>query len=173
VVARASVYEAGTFQIAHLDGIITGVTYLDRRVATMHANRWVVEVDPSPASAAAMEWCATHVGEGGEVIAVGSLTTFQEFVLSVPPSDLTTWQRDIRYALDHQRTAPLRTHGVAYRTRLEEGAPWRTALDVAEAERADAIVVGHESHGLAFGSRDVQRLMDHANVPVIVVPHRS
>ena len=139
----------------------------------MNANRWVVEVDPSPASAAAVEWCATHIGADGEVIAVGSLTKFQEFVLAVPPSDLTTWENDIRYALDHQRTAPLRAHGVTYRTRLEEGAPWRTVLDVAEAEHADAIVVGHESRGLAFGSRDVQRLMDHASVPVIVVPHRA
>jgi nucleotide-binding universal stress UspA family protein len=139
----------------------------------MRTHRVVVEVDPSPASASAVQWCADHSDSDDEVIAVASLSNFQELVLSIPPADLDTVRRDIRYVLDHQRTAPLRARGVRYHTRLEEGVPWRAVLDVADAEHADAVVVGHRGHTHGLGSREVQRLVDHSTVPVIVVPYRS
>ena len=139
----------------------------------MRQHRVVVEVDPSPASASAVRWCADHSDTGDEVIAVASLSNFQELVLSIPPADLDTVRRDIRYVLDHQRTEPLRARGVRYHTRLEDGASWRAVLDVADAEHADAVVVGHRGHAHGLGSREVQRLVDHSTVPVIVVPYRS
>ena len=137
----------------------------------MELHRMIVEVDGSPESAAAVEWCAEHAGSGDEVIAVAALSFFGEMALAVP-ADLDNAKTDIRHALDHRWIEPLRARSVPYRTRLEDGKPWKAVLRVAEAENADAIVVGQ--HRAKFLSQiwesPTDRIVHHSDLPVIVVP---
>lgn len=137
----------------------------------MRLHRLVVEVDGTPESTAAVTWCAEHAAEGDEVIAVAALSFFGEMALAIP-ADLDNAKADIRDALHHRWTEPLRAHSVKYRTRLEDGKPWKAVLHVAEIEDADAIVVGqHRAHFLSqIWDSPSERLIHQSDVPVIVVP---
>lgn len=137
----------------------------------MKMHRLVVEVDGSPESQAAVTWCAEQAAEGDEVIVVAALSFFGEMALAIP-ADLDNAKADIRDALQHRWTEPLRARSVQYRTRLEDGKPWKAVLHVAEHEEADAIVVGqHRTSILAkIWDSPSERLIHHSEIPVIVVP---
>jgi nucleotide-binding universal stress UspA family protein len=139
----------------------------------MEMRRLVVEVDMSPESAAAVDWCAEHASNLDEVVAVVAMEPMGQLMLSFPPSELGYWREQVQDALDRHETESLRAHGVPYRTRIEDGTAWRALTRVAEAEHADAIVVGRRSDGMRshLGLDEADRLVHHSAVPVIVIPY--
>ncbi len=138
----------------------------------MDLHRIIVEVDGSPESFAAVEWCAEHAGADDEVVAVAAMSLVGQLALTMPPSDLSYWQEGTRAALEGSMTAPLRRHHVRYRTRIESGTPWKCIIDAAENEHADAIVLGRHHSRLAemLSGAGTNKVVQRSTVPVIIVP---
>ena len=139
----------------------------------MDFHRFIIEVDGSPETEVAVEWCARYAGPKDEVIVVAALSGTAEFALGFPPSNLGYWKKDVERGLEHGWTQRLRDHGITYRTRLVEHAPWKALTSVAGSEFADAIVIGnHRHHWLATTSK-MDKVLHHSPIPVIVVPSES
>lgn len=136
----------------------------------MKFHRLIVEVDGSRESAAAVQWCADHTDAGDEVIATAAMSLFGELMLSMPPSDLLSWQGEVRHGLEHAWTEPLRERKVLHHVRMDTGTPWKALLEAAAAERAEAIVVGQHRGHLFNMSNESDRIAHHSSIPVIVVP---
>lgn len=135
-------------------------------------NTIVVGVDGSPGSARALHWAISRADEpDAEIVAVYGLRPLAEFVLDIPPFDPQELDR-LRYALDHQWTAPLAEAGSRYRTELVEAEPVDAVLDAAD-RHDDTIVLGAQGHG-GFVDRLLggvtYKVAHRARQPVVIVP---
>ncbi len=64
------------------------------------------------------------------------------------------------------------TEGALIKTRLEEGAPDKKIVEVAEEERCDIIIMGMKKRNWLrklFGDNTVEKVINHAPCPVFVV----
>lgn len=133
----------------------------------------LVGVDGSPYARRALDWAlALAAGVDAEVIAVHALGLLADLGGETPvPSQ--THRREVQRMLDEQWGAPLGRDGRRGRCLLVDGNPVTALLAVAEEHGADLIVVGSRGHGgfpgLQLGSTSHQ-LVQHADVPVVVVP---
>ncbi len=139
----------------------------------MQMQRFVVEVDGSPETDAAVRWCAEHATADDEVVVVAALSMTGEFVLGFPPSNLDYWRTNVRESLESRWVAPLLDAKIPVRTRLIEETPWKAVLEAADEEQADAIVMGQHRHRLLSGSSDMEKVIHHATRPVIVIPEAA
>lgn len=137
--------------------------------------RMVVGVDSSQASARGVRWAAdVAVDTGAEVVAVHALGLLAH--LGPDPDDATPSQShrdEVRRRFEGEWCAGLQRADVAHECRLVEGSPVIALLDTAARVGADLIVVGRRGAGgfpgLQLGSTSLQ-LVEHAEVPVVVVP---
>ncbi|HLI72662.1 MAG TPA: universal stress protein [Acidimicrobiales bacterium] len=137
--------------------------------------RVVVGVDGSQASARGVRWAADIASDtGAEVVAVHVLGLLAH--LGPDPDDATPSQShrdEVRHRFEEEWCTGLRQAGVAHECRLVEGSPVVALLDTAAQVEADLIVVGRRGAGgfpgLQLGSTSLQ-LVEHAQVPVVVVP---
>jgi nucleotide-binding universal stress UspA family protein len=130
----------------------------------------VVGVDGSPASLAAVEWCATLAPLlHADVIAVFAETPFAEWI---PRSDPKSWYQRAQRSLQ-EWTTPLRAPSVASETRIVEHQGGRALLELANNGTTDLLVVGKRGQGgftdLLLGSTAL-KLLHHSSVPVVLVP---
>lgn len=145
----------------------------------MEFKRVLVGVDGSPAAAAAAQWAAEAVKEGGEVIAVhatGSALIGQAAASAATGLGMfphAASRKDEARRMLEQWCECFRDTGVTYRPIVSHADPVKALLDTARHEDADVIVIGHRG-GSGFVHRLVQglsdHLIDHANRPVVVVP---
>lgn len=126
----------------------------------------VVGVDGSAANAAALTW-ASNVAEsaGGRVLAVFAFDP-NDLMSTLPPGEHPHAEK-IRAEVDAVATAPVELV-------LEEAHPVAALIDVAQREKAAAIVVGTRGRGGFAGLRTghiPRELIDHSPTPVVIVPH--
>jgi nucleotide-binding universal stress UspA family protein len=142
-------------------------------------NRILVGVNSSGAATAALRWAAGAVDEGGEIVAVhasgaaliGQAAASAATGLGMFPN-LKGRKEEAGRALEGW-CLPLQEAGVTYRTVVSDTDPVRALLQTARREQADLIVIGHQCdsgfvHRLVQGLSD--HLIDHAKLPVVVVP---
>jgi nucleotide-binding universal stress UspA family protein len=135
----------------------------------------VVGADGSEGSRRALDWTALVAEEAdSQVLAVHVLTYYRELLRDVTPDTMRTWRRDLEEELRSQWVEPLITSGVDFRTRVVEGeSPAEGLLEVADAERANLVIVGAQGHG-GFADRMLggvsYRVTHRARRPVVVVP---
>ena len=133
----------------------------------------VLGLDGSKGSESACRWCAgLALMSGAQVVAVHGLGALPEFVLSLPPSRLGPWKRELQEAI-HRWCEPLRAAGVPHREELVEHNPVEAVLGVADKENADMILVGAQGdggpvHRLLGGV--TYKIAHHAHRPVVIVP---
>lgn len=133
--------------------------------------RVVLGVDGSPASAAAVEWCAEVAGAvAAEVVAV----TVEEPIAEWTPNwDERNWRRDAERSL-HAWATPLAEAHVAVETiPAEHLYPADGLLGVAAARGADLLVIGTRGAGgflgLRFGGL-AMKVLHRASLPLVLVP---
>jgi nucleotide-binding universal stress UspA family protein len=155
--------------LAHHTGGPLAIVPLDGADADI--GRIVLGVDGSEGSAAAVSWCAAVAPAlGAEVFAVCALE----------PRARRTFKGDGRWrdaaeaAISSEWVAPLRTAGIAVRTRVVDDAhPLAALADAAAEENADLLIVGtrglSEIGGVRLGRLPLQ-LVHHTRVPVVLVP---
>jgi len=137
----------------------------------MSVRRVLVAVDDSEGAARAVRFVATVAGPlGAEVLAVHALGLLAEIGDHAVPAQ--THRAEVAAMLEGW-ASPLAEAGVAYRCLLVDGNPVQALLAVAEQEAADVVVVGKRARagvpGLQLGSTS-QQLVQHAPIPVVVVP---
>jgi nucleotide-binding universal stress UspA family protein len=106
-------------------------------------------------------------------VVVAALSGSGEFLLGFPPSSLDYWKHDVQHGLEHGWTEQLREHKISHRTKLVEDTPWKALLSAAEAEGADAVVIGQHRHGALTGGSEMDKVIRHTHLPVIVIPDGS
>ena len=131
----------------------------------------VVGVDGSEDARRALEWAAEMAGAvGARVVAVHALGLLAHLDEGAVPS--ASHRRQVEDALE-QWCEPLRRAGVEHRCLLLDGNPVTALLGEAGREEGVLIVVGSRGRGgfpgLQLGSTSHQ-LVQHAHVPVVVVP---
>ncbi len=138
--------------------------------ARAHPGTIVVGIDGSPASAAAVRWCAqVAAAVSARVVAV---TAFEPLLKTITDTDLSSDRRPIEHHVE-QWIQPLRDAGIEVETRLVRDVHPVTALTDAARDQAQLVVVG--SHGLGgfsgmrLGGVAVQ-LVHHTELPVVVIP---
>lgn len=138
--------------------------------ARAHPGTIVVGIDGSPASAAAVRWCAElAVAVSARVIAV---TAFEPLLATITDHDLDEDHHPIEHHLQRW-IEPLRAAGVEVETHLLRDVHPVAAITDAARGAAQLVVVG--SHGLGgfsgmrLGGVAVQ-LVHHTELPVVVVP---
>ncbi|HYA67666.1 MAG TPA: universal stress protein [Acidimicrobiales bacterium] len=136
------------------------------------SHRIVVAVDGSEGAARAVRFLAEVAAElGAEVIAVHALGLLTH--VGGPDAVPAQSHHQEVAALLSRWAAPLDDAGVSYRCHLVEGNPVQALLAAAREEDADMIVVGKRASGgvpgLQLGSTS-QQLVQHASIPVVVVP---
>jgi nucleotide-binding universal stress UspA family protein len=145
--------------------------------------RIVVGVDGSGGAARAVAWSARLArATGAEVVAVHAIGT-PIFLDGYPfgagwvPDDRwlvawKEWRERTHEILEQQWCRALAQAGVHYRAETIEGGP-KALIDLADADDADAIVVGRRGRGgfaeLVLGSFS-HHLVHHSRRPVVVVP---
>jgi nucleotide-binding universal stress UspA family protein len=144
----------------------------------MELRRVLVGVDGKDAANAAIRWAAKAVSEGGELIvlhATGTALISQAARsaatgLGIFPHE-SNERRELQRMVD-QWCLPLQEAGIGYRTVISTFDPVKALIDQARKEKVDLIVIGHQGtgvlHRLVQGLSD--HLIDHAKVPVVVVP---
>lgn len=139
----------------------------------MTVRRIVLGIDGSENSAHATEWAAELAARlDATVVAVHAAGLLAHLApdVTVPSA---THKEELREAFEDRWCAPLRTSGVPYLTRLEEGPPTMVLLRVADEEDADLIILGTRgmggAPGLLLGSTSHQ-VVQLASRPVTVVP---
>jgi nucleotide-binding universal stress UspA family protein len=139
----------------------------------MTVRRMLVAVDDSAGSARAVRFVASIAEPlGAEVLAVHALGLLAEIGDHAVPAQT---HRDEVAAMLEEWAAPLADAGVDVRCLLVDGNPVQALLAAAADEEADVIVVGKRAGagvpGLQLGSTS-QQLVQHAPIPVVVVPER-
>ena len=144
----------------------------------MELRRVLVGVDGKDAANAALRWAAKAVGDGGELVVVhatgtaliGQAARSAATGLGIFPHE-SNGRVELQRMVD-QWCLPLQESGVAYRTVVSGSDPVKALIDHAQKENVDLIVIGHQGsgvlHRLVQGLSD--HLIDHAKVPVVVVP---
>jgi nucleotide-binding universal stress UspA family protein len=135
-----------------------------------HPGTIVVGVDGSPASAAAVRFCAEVATKASaKVIAV---TAFEPFLEWVPDSDTRSWRRTLEGHLDHW-AEPLRAAKLDVELKIVRDVHPVAAIGDLARDRAQLIVVGTHGRGgfsgMRLGGVAVQ-LVHHAVLPVVLVP---
>jgi nucleotide-binding universal stress UspA family protein len=138
--------------------------------AREHPGTIVVGIDGSPASAAAVRWCAALAAAvSARVVAV---TAFEPLLATITDRDLDEDRQPIEHHLQRW-IEPFRAAGVDVETRLLRDVHPVAAIADAAHGVAQLVVVG--SHGLGgfsgmrLGGVAVQ-LVHHTELPVVVVP---
>jgi len=137
----------------------------------MSVRRILVAVDDSEGAARAVRFVASVAGPlGAEVLAVHALGLLAE--IGDRPVPAQTHRAEVAAMLE-EWASPLAAAGVAYRCLLVDGNPVQALLSAAEQEAADVVVVGKRARagvpGIQLGSTS-QQLVQHAPIPVVVVP---
>ena len=134
--------------------------------------RVLVAVDDSEGAARAVRFAASVAGAlDAEVLAVHALGLLAEIGGDhVVPAQ--AHRSEVAAQLERW-AAPLAEAGVPHRRLLVDGNPVQAVLAVAEQEAVDILVVGKRASagvpGLQLGSTS-QQLVQHAHIPVVVVP---
>ncbi len=135
--------------------------------------RVVVAIDGSAAANRAVHWCSERAATLGlEIIVVHAVSDVGEWLMSIVQIDFRQIERERRGLLDGPWTAPLRTAGVPYRTRLVVGDPIRSVLAAADEEAADLIVIGKTGHGpsdFLLGAT-AMKLAHRTTRPLLLIP---
>lgn len=136
-------------------------------------NTVVLGLDGTEASRAAVRWCAANLEPGCTVVAVCGIRNFGELVMSIPPFDGAVIERKIGDRLRRDWCQPLYQAGLHCRTRLLHRAQADAVLEEASSMHADVVVVGVELHhgiGAAFRRGDLDKVIQRAPCPVLLVP---
>lgn len=143
----------------------------------MSLDRLVVGLDGSAGATHALEWCIDlAVDLEVEVLAVHALSPLAELGMALPPFDSDEWREHATEQFRDVWCQPLRDADVPHRTMVLDDYPVPALTHTAESRHADMIVVGAHGHG---GLRDrvtggvSLKLVQQADVPVVVVPPRS
>jgi nucleotide-binding universal stress UspA family protein len=139
----------------------------------------LVGVDRGEASTRAVEFATDRAKRNGWEILLVHVINWSPYAMMTPTENEQRHrdrQREIEYATE-QIIAPMRAivdgAGVPVRTEVRHGKPSDTLIDLAEANDVVHIIVGRlGDSGLReaiFGSV-ASRLVQHASVPVTVVP---
>jgi nucleotide-binding universal stress UspA family protein len=144
----------------------------------MTTRHFVVGLDGSPGSVAAVHWCATIAPLlDADVTAVYALSPMVSFVPqpmgpALPPTYDETLRSRLATSLE-EWCAPLRDAGVPYTAHIVDGSPAESLMRLADQVDADLLVVGRRGHGgfteLLLGSVP-HHLTHHCGRPVLVVP---
>jgi NADH:ubiquinone oxidoreductase subunit F (NADH-binding)/nucleotide-binding universal stress UspA family protein len=140
--------------------------------STASVDRVVVGVDGSPASAAAISWCADLVADAGaEVTAVCAFDPHRRWGARHDPG---AWRAAAEEAISTMWTAPLRDAGVEVRIAVVEDKHPLAALESAATDaKAGLFVVGTRGlstvGGLRLGRLPLQ-LVHRTQLPVVLVP---
>jgi NADH:ubiquinone oxidoreductase subunit F (NADH-binding) len=139
--------------------------------AATDVDRIVLGIDGSTGSAAAVLWCAdVAAAVGAEVLAVCAVEPRARPIFKGDGR----WREAAEAAISSEWVAPLRTAGVAVRTRVVDGAhPLAALASAAAEENAGLLVVGtrglSEIGGVRLGRLPLQ-LVHHTHLPVVLVP---
>lgn len=140
--------------------------------------KMIVGVDGSPASARAVEWCATHgEGMGAEVVAVHSIempvyaaSGFGAVPLPVSPEPD---REQLRNLIETEWCLSLTKERVPFRVVVMDGPPAASIIALAVREDADLVVTGRRGRGgfaeLLLGST-THHLSHHLDRPLVIVP---
>jgi nucleotide-binding universal stress UspA family protein len=136
----------------------------------MTLQRIVVGVDGSEGSQRALTWSADLAGpDGAQVVAVHVVPQLWLVQLNAMQVKTKELMADLRSKLVGEWTEELRQRGVHYVTEFLHGTPDAEILAMARSRHADLVVIGgSHHHGLLGGT--AHRIVNHATVPVLVVP---
>jgi nucleotide-binding universal stress UspA family protein len=138
------------------------------------AEKIVVGLDGSPGSARALSWVVAHAhGQDTHVVAVDAVRPLGEFLLDLPGAGVDNWREKLRLELEQDWCKPLADAGISYRAVTIDESPVAALTKIADAEKADMIVVGSEGHGSLAGRvlGSVSYGIAHtAHHPVVIVP---
>jgi nucleotide-binding universal stress UspA family protein len=138
------------------------------------AEKIVVGLDGSAGSALALSWVVAHAhGHETHVVAVDAIRPLGEFLLDLPGTGVDDWREKLRWQLEQEWCKPLADAGISYRALTVDESPVAALCQIADAEKADMIVVGSEGHGSLAGRvlGSVSYGIAHtAHHPVVIVP---
>jgi nucleotide-binding universal stress UspA family protein len=130
--------------------------------------------DDSPAARAAMRWTIAYASERERSVRVlNVIPSLTEWELAAIQVDTNPLRQRLETLLRTDWTAPLRSAGVPYRTKLKEGRPAEVILKTARKTNAQLIVIGMTERGLLHElvlGATVRRVMHQALRPVVAVP---
>jgi hypothetical protein len=132
----------------------------------------VVNVDGSPASKAAVAWCAEHLPADTVVVAICAISVASEFAMSVPPMPSDSENR-IEDVFRREWCQPLIDAGVDVQPKLVHEADAHALLDAAQSETPGALVLGKEPHHTLadlFEAAPLHRIVHRMPCPLIIVP---
>ena len=135
-------------------------------------NKVVVSVDGSPASHAAVRWCAEHLPSGTTVVAICGISLVSEFAMSVPPLPSDSENR-IEDVFRNQWCAPLTEAGMNLQARLVHEDDAEALLEAAVRESPDALILGKERHHTLadlFSAGPLHRVIHRMPCPLLLVP---
>jgi len=141
-------------------------------------NRIVVGVDGSAGANRALQWAINLARRtGAEIVAAYVAQPLDSQVVTtfgfVPPVSVAGWVEEVRALFDQEWCLPLYKAGVPFRTAFEQGSPGPGLVAIADREGAGLIVTGTRGLGaireVILGSVS-HYLVQHADVPVVVVP---
>jgi nucleotide-binding universal stress UspA family protein len=134
----------------------------------------VVGYDDSDAARGALRW-AIEYGRtrDAHLVVVFVISKAWQWELAAVQVNTDPIRAELKRRLEGKWTAPVRSAGVAYTTRLEIGRPAETLLTVARRHKASLIVVGMTHHGtvgdLVFRST-ASEVSRRAIRPIVSVP---
>jgi nucleotide-binding universal stress UspA family protein len=137
---------------------------------------YVVGLDGSPGSYAALDWAVRHAARtGARVHAVMAWQYVPEpWSPTMRPAVVTPEEsEDAARHIVQLALMPYRDTGVELAGDVEHGAAWRVLTEVSG--DAALLVVGSRGHGAVAGAllgSVAQRCTTHAGCPVVVIPHR-
>lgn len=141
-------------------------------------NRIVIGIDGSAGANRALQWAINQARRtGAEIVAAHIAQPLASQVVAsygfVAPIAIPDWLDEVRGLFEQEWCLPLRRAGIPFRAIFEEGNPGPGLIEIAEREGAGLIVTGTRGLGafreVILGSVS-HYLVQHADVPVVVVP---
>jgi nucleotide-binding universal stress UspA family protein len=141
-------------------------------------NRIVVGIDGSAGANRALQWALSLARRtGAEIVAAYVAQPFDAQLVTtfgfVPPVAVAGWADEVRALFEQEWCLPLIKAGVPFRTVFDQGNPGPGLVTIADREGAGLIVTGTRGLGpigeVILGSVS-HYLVQHADVPVVVVP---